>query len=205
VNKTQEDRYLSKFDVKKEKEQLRSDNEKFKEENSKLLIDISKVKSRKEVLERELKTQKDDYINKMKILIDKSDNDEKLISALYKEFDKLREMHGTNNPMSGFMEEKNNQNFNMQQEIIKLRQELNEKEKYINNMNSILSGNEFSDKSRDREQLTNLVNRIKNLEEENKKLRRDTEDGQVYESLAKDNAKMRLKIMELEEKMNVKR
>jgi uncharacterized coiled-coil protein SlyX len=136
----------------------------------------------------------------MKILIDKSDNDEKLIKALYKEFEKLKEAHGTSNPMSGFMNEGNNSHFNMQQEIIKLRMEISEKERYIININSTFTGNnDIPDKSKDREQITSLVNRIKNLEEENKRLKRDTEDGQVYESLAKDNAKMRIKIMELEE------
>ena len=139
----------------------------------------------------------------MKILIDKSDNDEKLIKALYKEFERLREAHGTNNPMGGFMNDTNNSMFNMQQEIAKLRLELNEKEKYINNLNSTLTGvSDISDKREDREQITNMVNRIRKLEEENKRLRRDTEDGQVYESLAKDNAKMRIKIMDFEEMMN---
>ena len=189
--------------MKKEKEHLRAENDKFKEENSKLLIDISKYKSRKEVLEKELKTQKEDFVSKMKILIDKSDNDEKLIKALYKEFERLKEIHGTTNPMSGFGNESGQSQFNMQQEISKLRQELNEKEKYINKLNSTLTGmNDQYDKSNDREQISNLINRIKNLEEENKRLKRDTEDGQVYESLAKDNAKMRIKIMDLEEMYN---
>ncbi len=42
----------------------------------------SKLKTRKNVLEKELKDQKEQLTDKIKILLEKSDNDEKLITAM---------------------------------------------------------------------------------------------------------------------------
>jgi hypothetical protein len=170
----------------------------MKEDINKLTTDVSKHKSRREAVENEMKIQKEKYVKQIQLLIDKSDNDEKLISKLYEEFEKIRQGYGITNPISGIKED-NNTYFNMQQEVNKLRKELYEKDMYINQLNSNLT--DTFDKKNEREQMTSLINRIKILENENKELKANTEDGQLYNSLAKDNAKMRIKILELTEEL----
>ena len=93
--------------------------------------------------------------------------------------------------------------FNLQQENAKLRKDLREKEAFINNLNTSLV-NENSNSKGDNNPIasfSSLVTKLKALEEENKTLKQD-DNGKVYEQIAKDNAKLRLKIRELEEKLN---
>jgi len=59
-----DEKIIYKNDPKKEKEVLKLDNDKLKEENQKALMEASRMKSRKDVLEKELKYQKEDFTNK---------------------------------------------------------------------------------------------------------------------------------------------
>lgn len=189
-------------EYKKEKEKLNFEIEKLKEENSKITTDFNRVKIRKEVLEKEIKTQKEDLTSKIKILLEKSDNDEKLIAALNRELEKKGR---------GLFNNANDENslFNLQQEILKLRNEIKEKESYINNINSIMmgDGNSSNYNGNKEQQQNNLQNfskiviKLKELEDENKRLKNKSDDGKIYESLAKENAKLRLKVKELEDKL----
>jgi len=187
-------------EYKREKERLNTEVEKLKEENSKITIDYNRVKLRKEALEKEVKQQKEDLTSKIKILLEKSDNDEKLILALNRELEKKGK---------GLFTNPNDENslFNMQQEILKLRNDIKEKENFINNINTLMMGEGNNYNSGNRDQQSNLQNfsriiiRLKELEDENKRLKQKSDDGKIYESLAKENAKLRLKVKELEDKL----
>lgn len=194
---------IYKNDPKKEKEILKQENERLKEENNKIAVESSRVRSRKEVLEKEIKFQKEDFTNKIKILLEKSDNDEKLIAVLNREMEKLRLSGGAKINLNNNYNYNENPVFNLQQENAKLRKDLREKEAFINNLNTSLV-NENSNSKGDNNPIasfSSLVTKLKALEEENKTLKQD-DNGKVYEQIAKDNAKLRLKIRELEEKLN---
>ena len=198
-----DEKMIYKNDPKKEKEILKQENERLKEENNKIAVESSRVRSRKEVLEKEIKFQKEDFTNKIKILLEKSDNDEKLIAVLNREMEKLRLSGGAKINLNNNYNYNENPVFNLQQENAKLRKDLREKEAFINNLNTSLV-NENSNSKGDNNPIasfSSLVTKLKALEEENKTLKQD-DNGKVYEQIAKDNAKLRLKIRELEEKLN---
>ena len=192
---------------------MQNNIEKVKKDLNQITEQNSKLKSRRNVLEKELKSQKEQLTEKIKILIEKSDNDEKLITALKNELLKK----GVN--VGNFYE---NETFNLKQEISKLRDQLKQKEKYINEMNAmfipstgnkllkknigdddqdkIISGNSKIDDAT----LTAVMNRLAELEKENKELKTlggGGEDSQIAESLARENAKLRMKIADLEDKL----
>ena len=184
--------------------------EKTKKDLNQLTEQNSKLKSRRNVLEKELKSQKEQLTDKIKILIEKSDNDEKLITALKNELLKK----GVN--VGNFYE---NETFNLKQEISKLRDQLKQKEKYINEMNAMFipnSGNQLQKKNNDDigqivsgsskiddATLTAVMNRLAELEKENKELKTlgGGEDSKIAESLARENAKLRMKIADLEDRL----
>ena len=197
---------------KKEREEMQFTIDKTKKDLNSLTEQNSKLKSRRNVLEKELKSQKEQLTDKIKILIEKSDNDEKLITALKNELLKK----GVN--VGNFYE---NETFNLKQEISKLRDQLKQKEKYINEMNAMFipsSGNKLQKKiiSDDMGQvvsgsskiddatLTAVMNRLAELEKENKELKTlggGGEDSKIAESLARENAKLRMKIADLEDRL----
>ena len=115
-----------------------------------------------------------------------------------------------------------NETFNLKQEISKLRDQLKQKEKYINEMNTMFipnSGNKLqkvnnadsgqnqvvSGSSKiDDATLTAVMNRLAELEKENKELKTlggGGEDSKIAESLARENAKLRMKIADLEDRL----
>ena len=145
--------------------------------------------------------------NKIKILIEKSDNDEKLINAMKNELLKKGANVGNHHE---------NETFNLKQQISKLKDQLKEKEKYINEMNAMFIpevGNKLqkinspisSGSSRiDDATLTAVMNRLAELEKENKELKTlggGGEDSKISESLARENAKLRMKIADLEDRL----
>ena len=197
---------------KKEREEMQFTIDKTKKDLNSLTEQNSKLKSRRNVLEKELKSQKEQLTDKIKILIEKSDNDEKLITALKNELLKK----GVN--VGNFYE---NETFNLKQEISKLRDQLKQKEKYINEMNAMFipsSGNKLQKKNIsddmgqvvsgsskiDDATLTAVMNRLAELEKENKELKTlggGGEDSKIAESLARENAKLRMKIAGLEDRL----
>ena len=197
---------------KKEREEMQFTIDKAKKDLNSLTEQNSKLKSRRNVLEKELKSQKEQLTDKIKILIEKSDNDEKLITALKNELLKK----GVN--VGNFYE---NETFNLKQEISKLRDQLKQKEKYINEMNAMFipsSGNKLQKKNIsddmgqvvsgsskiDDATLTAVMNRLAELEKENKELKTlggGGEDSKIAESLARENAKLRMKIADLEDRL----
>ena len=52
--------------------------------------------------------------------------------------------------------------------------------------------------------MNNIMNRLAQLELENKQLRNKSEETKISESLAKENAKLRMKIADLEDKLQNK-
>lgn len=183
---------ISYNDYKKEKEQMKNEIDKLKEDNAKIITELSRAKSRKEVLEKELKQQKDDLTTKIKILLEKSDNDERLIAALNKELEK----RGSRIINPTYLE---NPTFNLQQENTKLRMELKEKETYINKINANLIEPE-SQGGNINNNMGKLITKLKELEDENKTLK-NQDDGRIYEAISRENAKLRLKIKELEDRL----
>jgi hypothetical protein len=184
-------------EYKREKEKLNSEIDKLKEENTKTTTDLNRVKIRKEALEKDVKQQKEDLTSKIKILLEKSDNDEKLILALNRELEKKGK---------GMFINPNDENslFNLQQEILKLRNDIKEKESYINNINSMIMdgyGNSGNNQQNNLQNFSRMIIRSKELEDENKRFKAKSDDGKIYESLAKENAKLRLKVKELEDKL----
>jgi hypothetical protein len=193
---------------KKDKDNLNKEIENKKNEIKKLNDMNSKLKSRKNVLEKELKDQKEQLTDKIKILLEKSDNDEKLITAMKNELLKK----GVN--IGNYFEDAT---FNLNQEILKLRQQIKEKDKYINNLtamlipdkntnviNNNLNNNMNNNNNNMDVDMNNIMNRLAQLELENKQLRNKSEETKISESLAKENAKLRMKIADLEDKLQNK-
>lgn len=184
-------------EYKKEKEKLKAEIEKNKVELSQVVDKNNKLKLRTKVLEQDLKSQKDELTSKLKILIEKSDNDEKLIQAMKNELLKK----GCN--IGNYFEDTT---FNLQQEINKLKSELKEKEKYINNINALLLpdnsvGQEINEDILNKETFSRVLVKLKELEKENKELKGNNSDSKISECLARDNAKLRLKLRELEDRL----
>jgi hypothetical protein len=195
---------------KREKEEIINSLDKTKKELIQVSEQNNKLKLRRNVLEKELKSQKEQLTDKIKILIEKSDNDEKLINAMKNELLKK----GVN--VGNYYE---TETFNLKQQISKLKDQLKEKEKYINEMNAMFipevgnkltkinspNSNISSGSSRiDDATLTAVMNRLAELEKENKELKTlggGGEDSQIAESLARENAKLRMKIADLEDKL----
>ena len=192
---------------KREKEEMTVSLEKVKNELSQINEQNNKLKVRRNVLEKELKSQKEKLTDKIKILIEKSDNDEKLIEAMKNEL--LKKGINVGNHYE-------NETFNLKQEINKLNSQLKEKEKYISEMNAMLipdAGNklqkinptttEGSISSIDDSTLTAIMNRLAELEKENKELKTNGggEDSKISESLARENAKLRMRIADLEDRL----
>ena len=193
---------------KKEKEEMNNVIEKTKKELSQMNEQNNKLKLRRNVLEKELKSQKEQLTDKIKILIEKSDNDEKLINAMKNELLKK----GVN--VGNYYE---TETFNLKQQISKLKDQLKEKEKYINEMNAMFipeSGNKLTKISNpnissassriDDATLTAVMNRLAELEKENKELKTlggGGDDSKISESLARENAKLRMKIADLEDRL----
>ena len=193
---------------KKDKDNLNKEIENKKNEIKKLNDMNSKLKSRKNVLEKELKDQKEQLTDKIKILLEKSDNDEKLITAMKNELLKK----GVN--IGNYFEDAT---FNLNQEILKLRQQIKEKDKYINNLtamlipdknNNVIINNQNNNMNNNNNNMdvdmNNIMNRLAQLELENKQLRNKSEETKISESLAKENAKLRMKIADLEDKLQNK-
>jgi hypothetical protein len=179
-------------EYKKEKEQYKLEIEKLNQDNTKLTSDLGRYRSRKEVLEKELKSQKDDLTAKIRVLLEKNDNDEKLISALTKELQKKGSAVATGLRVDP--------GFNLQQENVKLRTELKEKEDYINTINAHFVTDKES--KFNAQSLAILLNKMKELEKENKRLKNQSEEGNVYDAIAKENVKLRLKIKDLEDRID---
>ena len=193
---------------KKDKDNLNKEIENKKNEIKKLNDMNSKLKSRKNVLEKELKDQKEQLTDKIKILLEKSDKDEKLITAMKNELLKK----GVN--IGNYFEDAT---FNLNQEILKLRQQIKEKDKYINNLtamlipdknNNVIINNQNNNVNNNNNNMdvdmNNIMNRLAQLELENKQLRNKSEETKISESLAKENAKLRMKIADLEDKLQNK-
>ena len=192
---------------KKEREEITQSLEKTKKDLALANEQNNKLKLRRNVLEKELKSQKEQLTDKIKILIEKSDNDEKLINAMKNELLKK----GVN--IGNYFED---ETFNLRQQVSKLQDQLKEKEKYINEMNAMFipeSGNQLrkisgpisSGSSKiDDATLTAVMNRLAELEKENKELKTlggGTENEKISESLARENAKLRMKIADLEDRL----
>ena len=67
----------------------------------------------------------------------------------------------------------------------------------INKNNNIFNNNMDVD-------MNNIMNRLAQLELENKQVRNKSEETKISESLAKENAKLRMKIADLEDKLQNK-
>ena len=173
---------------KKEKEQYKKDIENLTVEKEKLIQENLRFKSRKEVLERELKLQKESLTSKLKVLIEKNDNDEKLINILNKELEKR-----TGKNIQG-----DDVVFNLKQEILSLKEKLKIKTEEItkleNKNNSLGNKPDVS--------VIELLDKILKLEEENKELKLNSDGGKIYESLARENAKLRLKLYQKDSSNN---
>jgi chromosome segregation ATPase len=185
-------------DYKREKDAMKKEIDTNKNDIAKLTDQNNKLKLRKNVLEKELKTQKDELTQKIKILIEKSDNDEKLINAMKNEL-----MKKGSNIGSYFQDE----TFNLNQEINKLRMEIKEKDNYINNITALLipdaKPGEMNMEALQNNNVTfnNLISRLQELEKENKILKNQSEDAKISEALARENAKLRIKIKDLEDRL----
>lgn len=192
---------VSYSEYKKEKDTLKGEIDKLKEENTKLNTENSKVKLRISLLEKDVRTQKEDLTSKIRILIEKSDNDEKLILALNKELEK-KGSRSINPAQLGY----ENPVFNLQQEINKLRADIKEKETYIESVNSMMipetERRGGHDSQWNTQTLGKIIKKLKELEDENKLLKLESDDGKVYESLARENAKLRLRMKDLEDKLS---
>lgn len=172
---------------KKEKESFKSEITGLQESKTKLTLENSKLKSRKDVLEKELKQQKDAMTAKLKLLIEKSDNDEKLINALNSELEKK-----TGKSLLG-----GDVMFNLQQEILSLREKLRKKTEEFEALDKKLGSKDVS--------LFGLFQKIEDLEKENNALRSLDDNSNNYDALTRDNAKLRLQVAELKiqiQKMN---
>lgn len=164
---------------KKEKEEFKKEITLLQQEKEKLNLEYSRTKSRKEVLEKELKSQKDDLTSKIKILLEKNDNDEKLISALNRELEKRTGKSITGEDVV----------FNMKQEIIGLREEIKEKNIKYEKLEKQILGSGKSEIS-----LLGLLEKVDYLEMENRELKNNTGEGKIYDALARENASLRLKL-----------
>ena len=171
--------------------------EKLNEELTQFKSERTKLKARAGTLSGEMEIMKSDYLNKMRVLIQKSDNDEKIIKFLSNEIEKYKSNNNNNNNNNSnnkYLEyNQEDISFNYKQEVVKLKKEIEEKKATIDNQNLILKdpNNKYSQEE--------LITKLKILEDENTNLKGQSEAGSIYEALAKDNAKLRLKIRMFED------
>jgi hypothetical protein len=85
--------------------------------------------------------------------------------------------------------------------------EIKEKDNYINNITALLipdaKPGEMNMETLQNNNVTfnNLISRLQELEKENKILKNQSEDAKISEALARENAKLRIKIKDLEDRL----
>lgn len=102
---THAERNLSRMEQNKTKEveNLRALTAKQDDELTALKSKFSALKARSDVLEKQNKDMKSNFTNKMKVLIDKTENDDKLINMLKAEIKKLEGSKGVTSSLTSGM------------------------------------------------------------------------------------------------------
>ena len=100
---THAEKNLTKLDQKKSKEleQLKKELDEKNDELNALKTKYKSVLARRDTLENQMKDVKVEYGSKMKILIEKTENDDKLIQMLKAEVKRLESAKGIKSQLSG--------------------------------------------------------------------------------------------------------
>ncbi|EAR85296.2 hypothetical protein TTHERM_00470690 (macronuclear) [Tetrahymena thermophila SB210] len=211
----------------KEQEELKQQFDKIKQENELIGSKLKAVTARKNILEKEIKEIRNEYDNNKKILLDKSDNDNKYISALKQEIDKLRKKepevinkvvyqrvytNNTDEENEKKLKASDDEMSRLRQDMKYMKNELEQKERMIS---ELISEKIKSDKQQVQKvvQSSNLGNdeahqKIQKLEEMVRALKKEREDfydsklndkesAKIIKELSLQNAKLRSKIDDL--------
>ena len=176
--------------------------------------------SRKSAVENEMKELKTLMASKVKILLDKTENDDKLINALRSENARIKASKGIKAPASSKTgdEEAYEMIYKLKQENNKYKNdlavtkaELQKKEERVNEltMNCIGAPDEHMEEKENI--IIDLEERVEQLERENFMIRNQkpeaaqrvskTENEKIIKDLSKDNARLRSKVADLSEKV----
>lgn len=179
--------------------------------------------ARKVAVENEMKEMKSLLSSKFKVLIDKTENDDKLINALRVENQSLKSGKGakmsTTTTAAKATSDDNldrlytiqNENAKLKNELIVLKSDLKKKENQVNElmMNCVGAPDEALEEKEN--YIMDLEDRVEQLERENFVIknknpesmtgRNNTESDKIIKDLSAQNAKMRLKIADLSEKV----
>lgn len=172
-------------------------------------LEMSKKKaqgysSRLVALEKEAKEIRETHKVQIKMLLDKTENDDRFIAELKNELERVKKAKGYTRlePIAGNKEisELKWQIANLHQKLSQVQEELNEKDKMLEMFKNFAEPEGVEDVA--------LKQRVKELETEVKRLKDNekkggsSEDGRIIKDLSSQNARMRSKVNELTEELS---
>jgi len=215
-------------DRRKEMEVLKSQVENMKNENDNLQTKTKAANVRKTVLEHDVKDIKVEYEKNKKILLEKSDNDDKYIQALKQEVEKLKNQQPVTQTKIVYRDNKEEKKVNYvedkfdkggddskaKQDLKYMKLELDRKEAMIRQLLSekvTAPVTQTKDVPMDTDKITRLENTIKMLKAENDELTKlklgvkpGDPDAKMIKDLSVQNAQLRRKIDDLDTKLKKK-
>jgi len=203
--------------VERNLEKLESDKVKETEkQNTELKFKYKALKSRQTILENDLRETKENMTQKIKLLIDKTENDDKLIAAL-KDRLKLKDPKTISIPSSAAGSE---ETYKMKNEIRKLKSDVMVLETEIKNRDKKIKAFEDQRKEEGKEQIHTkspeesdfgkLQFEVEHLKLENEALRQQAkrkkkdETDNIINDLTKQNLQLRKKVDDLNVKLSEK-
>ena len=178
---------------------------KTKEELEKTKKKMQGSSSRMVALEKEAKELRETHKFHIKTLLDKAENDDRLIIELKNEIERVRKSKGltriepinNNKEISGLKWEV----ANLHQELHNTQQELAEKNKILDMFKNVGEQDGMENEIEYKERIRDLENEIKKLKDNEKKLG-NSEDGKLIKDLSTQNARLRSKVNELTEELS---
>lgn len=178
--------------------------------------------SRKTAIENEMKELKSLMAGKVKVLLDKSENDDKLINLLREENKRLKSGKGQKGPAKASSAKQSdedqeiiynlkNDNAKLKSDIIVLKAEASKKENKINELlknwigapDEVLEEKEaiISELEEELDKLRRENFLLKNSKQDHFPRKTTTENDQIIKDLSQQNAKLRMKVADLTEKL----
>ncbi|CAK64446.1 unnamed protein product (macronuclear) [Paramecium tetraurelia] len=202
---------------KQQYELLKSQYEAVRVENENLQQKIKAVSSRRQILEDQIKDVKVEYEKNKKILLEKSENDDKYIFALKSELDKLKKNQPQSETKIVYKPADDEETRKLRQELKYCKEEIGRNEQMIKELIAEKvnrSKQELPQQQQQEKAQTKPVQtdeRVKKLEEEIKALKRerdeffktltkDVETQKMIKDLTMQNVKLRNKIDDLTKK-----
>ncbi|KAM3129583.1 hypothetical protein pb186bvf_018334 [Paramecium bursaria] len=168
-----------KNETKQQLELFKTQYDQLKQEHELLQTKFKAVSSRRSILEEQIKDSKLEYDKNKKILLEKSENDDKYIAALKQELEKIKRQSNVETKII-YKQADEDETKRLQRELSYCKDELQRNEQMIKE----LIAEKVSRPKFDQQVPINSDERVKKLEDELKILRKERDD--FFKTLSKD-------------------